>query len=111
MTRQELMQFTSEKKEEFLKDLSNFLKPYTNKIVNRVIKNIDKIIENETICNLLKELRAREEIEAKQFKTDLYFRLRQFLEGDEKSMEYDIHNNCLTHSNSYRSVLYDLLIK
>lgn len=81
-----------------------WLKMYTDEVIVRVIARRDEIIANDFAMNLLKELKERQEKEAKEFISDIDFALRF---GDKESFRFDI----LTHSKSYRDVLYDMYIK
>lgn len=98
-------------REEFLKDLSCFLKPYTNEVINKVITKIDFIIENDYIANMLRELRIREEKEYSDFSNSLSWRVSEYIYNNNYDMSYDLHNHPLEHASSYRNVLYDLLIR
>lgn len=100
-----------ELREEFFKDLSCFLKPYTNEVINKVITKIDFIIENNYIRDMLCELRIREEKENKDFSNSLAWRVSEYINDNNYDMSYNLHNHPLEHASSYRNVLYDLLIR
>ena len=85
----------------------NWLKNYTREVIVKVMKNRDDIINNDFAMNLLIELKEREDKEEKEFYHDIANLLFDF----ETFKEYDPHNHPLTHSSSYRDVLYDMYIK
>lgn len=95
--------------EEIILDIANFCAPYINEVCNKVASQFKKIIENEHILHLLHELRVREEEERGEFVRAIRYRIYNW--GDISIDKFDIHNNALSHSKSYRDVLYDLLIK
>ncbi len=96
---------------EFLLDLANFCRIYTNEICNRVIRQSERISKDSFILNALHELRVREEKERKEFIDNFSWRLKKTVSKLPDDMSYDLHNHPITHSRSYRDVLYDLLVK
>lgn len=113
MTKEELCErISTNKNDDFLLDLSNFCRLYVNEVCNKVISKIDIIINSPFILYALHELRAREEVERKKFISDFGWRLKFALSRDaEDDVSYDLHNHAISHSKSYRDVLYDLLVK
>ena len=95
-----------DKKHDIIRWIANWLKPYTQAVINRVLVKRDEILSNDVALNLLKELYERETKETKDFEFSIEFLLDDF----EKFSEYDPHNHCLTHSGSYRDILYDWFI-
>lgn len=83
---------------------ANWLKKYSHEVIITVISRRDEIINNEFVMNMLRELKAREEKEEKEFAHSIGYLLNDF----ESFKEYDPHNNPLTHSGSYRDILRDL---
>ena len=84
-----------------------WLHPYTHEVVVRVLARRDEILANDSAMSMLKELYQREQDEVK----DELNSIRCLLENFETFKEYDIHNHPLTHSGSYRDILYDLYIR
>lgn len=85
---------------------ANWLKCYTHEVIISVISRRDEIINNEFVMNMLRELKAREEKEEKEFALSIGCLLNDF----ESFTEYDPHINPLTHSGSYRDILSDLYL-
>lgn len=106
MTREELFSYKNDEiRKELLLDVANFCKCYVARVCNKVVEQIDEILNNEHIKFLLHELRVREELEQKEFNRDIAYMIRY------GRSNMDVHNHCLTHAKSYRDVLYDLLVK
>ncbi len=108
MTVKEYRENTSLKEqEEFARKLQTWLAPYTDEVYVRVIKQMDDILNNEFALNLINELHEREQKEKEEEVRTILFSL-----GHDADIEkYGIHNHCLSHSNSYRDVLYDMFIR
>ena len=94
-------------KNEIVLLFSNWLKRYTHEVIVKVIERKDEIINNEFAMKLLKELKEREEKEVIYFNDSIDSLMFDF----ENFKEYDPHTHPLTHSNSYRDILYDMYIK
>ena len=94
-------------RKEIAKLIANWLKEYTHEVVVKVLEKREEIINNEFTMNMLKELYKREEEEQKEINNSI----QSLLEYFDEHKEFDIHNHCLTHSNSYRDVLYDMYIR
>lgn len=95
------------KEQEEIRDLiANWLKMYTHEAHVKVLSRIDEIINNEFTLKLLRELKERTEKEEKDYLRSIDYLLSDF----DTFLEYDPHNHCTTHSNSYRDVLYDMYI-
>ena len=88
------------------KIVGNWLKDYTQEVILRVLEKRDEIINNEFTMNLLRELYEREQKENEEFNNDI----TSLLENFEEFKEYDTHKHLLTHSKSYRDILYDMYI-
>lgn len=97
--------------EEFLLDLSNFCRIYINDVVNTVVKKLPYILENKMILDFLHELRVREEQENLDVQRNIKFKIDEFLEYGYIKNDFDIHIHSTSHANSYRDILYDLLIR
>lgn len=87
--------------------LQAWLSPYTNEVYKRVMDRMDEILSNDFTLNLINELYEREQKEIKDEIDNILFSLG-YMEDIER---YGLHNDCLTHSKSYRDVLYDMYIR
>lgn len=105
MKRFEEMTYTE--KNEIAALFAAWLKRYTHKVIVAVMERRDEIIANEFAMSLLRELKARQEVETAEFAREMYY----FLDDCESFKEYDPHSHPLTHSGSYRDILYDMYIK
>lgn len=85
---------------------SNWLCQYTHDVICRVTAKVDEIINNDFAMKLLEELRLREDSERVDFELSIRYLMNNI---DDK--DYDPHNHPITHSRSYRDVLYDMYIK
>lgn len=88
------------------KYISNWLKDYTQEVILRVLEKREEIVNNKFTMNLLKELYEREQKENEEFTNDIILLLENF----EEFKQYDTHSHILTHSKSYRDILYDMYI-
>lgn len=86
---------------------SNWLKDYTHDVIIRVMENANTILENEFAMNLLRELYEREKEENNDFKRSIIMLFRDY----EGFKDFDPHNHPITHSGSYRDILYDMFIR
>lgn len=84
---------------------ANWLRPYVHAIIKDVILRKDKIISNEYAVGLLRELYWRELDERSDFESDI----RMMFDHPDFT-KYDPHTHPLTHSESYRHILYDMYI-
>lgn len=110
MTMQDwLKNATYDEKQELASKLYTWLHQYTQDCIDRVFDQIDDIINNEFAMQMINELYKRTTKEAKDEKTTMYYYLLNIEEGEEND-GYDLHNHCLTHSNSYRDILWDMFI-
>lgn len=90
----------------FARKLQTWLAPYTDEVYAKVMKQMDDILDSDFAINLINELYEREQKEKEEEVRTILFSL-----GHEKDVEeYGLHNGCLTHSKSYRDVLYDMFI-
>ena len=85
---------------------ANWLKQYTDEVVFKVMEQREEILNNAFAMKLLRELKEREEKEADDFANSINWLFRDY-DGFKK---HGTRNNCLTHSHSYRDVLYDMYI-
>lgn len=93
---------------EIVRLFANWLQPYTQEVINNVIRfKKAEIINNEFAMNLLKELKEREEKERVDFANSIGSLMNDF----DVFNEYDPHNHPLTHAQSYRDILRDMYIK
>ena len=86
---------------------TTWLQPYTKNVVNRVVCRIDEILGDDLAMGLIKELHEREAKERDDFKRH-FSHLAEDFKGFAK---YSPHNHAVTHSNSYRDILYDMYIR
>lgn len=84
-----------------------WLKPYTKKVIVAVLEKREEIMNNDFVMGLLKELKARQDMESEDFAHSIHNLLDDF----EVFEQYDPHNHPLTHSGAYRDILYDMYIK
>lgn len=99
-------ELTFTEKKEIAKLLGNWLSMYTQEVVMHVMEKRDEIINNEFTMNLLKELKEREDKERDEFADSISSLLGDF----DTFKQFDPHNHVLTHSKSYRDILYDMYI-
>ena len=84
-----------------------WLSRYTHEVICKVMERADEIINNEFAMKMLVELKDRQETEAKDFNSSIANLFNDY----ETFKEFDAHNHPLTHSKSYRDILYDMYIK
>ena len=107
MTLREYRENTSLKDQEILaRKLQIWLGYYSQEVYEKVMRQMEEIINNEATLNLLDELYNRTLKEREEEVSTIRFSL-----GYEDQYSYHLHNHCLTHSNSYRDVLYDMYIR
>ena len=99
------MKFTE--RTEIVELFSVWLKPYKHEAICRVMEQADEIINDERTLDLLRELKTREEKEADDERRSIESLLQDF----EVFKEYEVHNHPITHSQSYRDILYDMYIR
>lgn len=99
-----------DEKEEISKLFTNWLGEYTDKVVLKVMRKKEEILNNSTVIVMLKELYKLEKSDMESIEFNIY----KMLNGGEKDFEHakaygirPIHSS----SRSYRDVLYDLYIK
>lgn len=94
-------------KREFAAQMSNWLTHYTQDVYVKVMGQFEDIINNPFAMDLINELYIREkkEIEDEIGTMDLW------LGNVDHFKEFNPHNHCLTHSKSYRDILYDMFIR
>ena len=95
-----------EQKREISELFACWLRPYTHECAMRAMERADEIINNEATLNLLRELKAREEKELENLIGSMDCLLGDF----ETFKQYNIHNNPLSHSTSYRDILHDMYL-
>lgn len=95
-------------RKEIVKLFANWLQPYTQEVINKVIQfKKAEIINNDFAMNLLKELKEREEKESVDFAHSIGNLMGEF----DVFNQYDPHSHPLTHAGSYRDILYDMFIR
>ena len=98
-----------QEQKELAEMLESWLGMYTQDVFNHVMDQMDEIINNESSIRLIRELHERMEAEKVRRVEQMYFNMKEFEEKERET--HPIHLNPLTHSESYRDVLYDLYIK
>ena len=93
-----------EQRKEIAGLFENWLAMYTETVINQVVTKLDEILNNEFAMNMLRELKEREDKEKEERVRDF----RYILQGRNAD---GIHSHVLTHSESYRNVLYDMYIR
>lgn len=94
-------------REAFAELFAVWLNQYTHAVIRYVMGRAEEIINNPDTMSLLRELKEREEKEEREFRDNIGWLLQDY-EGHAK---YNPHNHCLTHSGSYRDILYDRYIR
>lgn len=107
--REWLEKATYDEQKDLAEKLQTWLGMYTQQVIEHVMSQIDDIINNEMTMMMISELQKREAEEKKREIDQFYFSLCDIKEGNDKM--WSIHSQVLTHSNSYRDVLYDLYIR
>lgn len=95
---------TTEEIQLFATQLNTWLDMYTEAVRKYALSQIDQILSDPMTLYLLDELHKRTEKEKKEAEDDIYWFLYY-------GHEYRPGNHVLTHSNSYRDVLYDKYLK
>lgn len=88
--------------EELIVDLAVFSQTYIEQVRADILKNAGQIAKDSTLVRLLHEYSTRKQQEQTEYENDVRNAIKY-------GHEYKFPNNCLTHSSSYRDVLYDLL--
>ena len=100
---------TYEEQKDFANKLYSWLGMYTQEVIEHVMNQIDDIINNEHVMKMITELHERMQKEEKEEKEHFFYNLKNIEEGD--ADYFTVHAHVLTHSNSYRDVLYDMFIR
>ena len=100
-------EMTMEEQKEIATLFVNWLRPYTHEVISAVMEKREEIINNEFAMNLLKELKVRTEKEEHDFRHSIGNLFRDY----DTFKEFNPHSHPISHSNSYRDVLYDMFIK
>ena len=100
---------TYDEQKDLAEKLQAWLGMYTQEVIEHVMGQMDDIINNEMSMMMISELQQREQKEQKREIDQFYFSLKDIEEGNDKI--WDIHSQVITHSNSYRDVLYDMYIR
>lgn len=100
-------EMTFEEQQEVTKLFSVWLGRYADHVIMDVLKRRDEIMESEHAMKLIKELAERSAQESEDFTNSIGSLLRDY----DTFSKYDPHNHPLTHSGSYRDILYDMFIK
>lgn len=110
MTMKEWMKnATYEEQKDFANKLHSWLGTYTQEVIEHVMNQIDDIINNEHVMKMITELHERMQKEEREEKEHFFYNLKNIEEGDNDY--FTVHAHVLTHSNSYRDVLYDMFIR
>lgn len=94
-----------EQRDEIAELFESWLGMYTEEVIAQVAKRTDEIINDDFSMNLIRELKVRQDKEKEE-------RIRDFayILGRADGTTFGVHNHSLTHSKSYRDVLYDMYI-
>ena len=88
--------------DELLADLATFSSVYIERIQKAIIENAGQIAKNATLVRLLHQYSTRLEQERIEYAREVYNCAKH-------GTEFRPSNKCLTHANSYRDVIKDLL--
>lgn len=88
--------------DELLADLATFSSVYIERIQKAIIENAGQIAKNATLVRLLHQYSTRLEQERIEYAREVYNCAKH-------GTEFRPSNKCLTHANSYRDVIQDLL--
>ena len=99
-------EMTLTEKEDIAALFENWLGMYTEEVIAQVAKRTDEIINDEFSMNLIRELKVRQDKEKEERKSQFDYILRSAGRNT-----FGVHNHPLTHSKSYRDVLYDMYIR
>ena len=91
--------------------LESWLGMYTQEVFEHVMKQIDEIISSESTMKMLEELHSRMQKEQSRRVDSIWFGMKELSEGEKKLTMSNLHNDVISHSQSYRDVLYDLYIR
>ena len=80
---------------------------YNHDIIVNVIAKRDDIINNTFAMDMLRELKEREDKESNEFTKDIRYLLMDY----DTYKKFDPHIHTITHSTSYRDILYDMFIR
>lgn len=107
-----LNNITHNERKHFASLLENWLCRYTEEVIAKVYPRFEDIYNTPSTMTLLEELNKREAEERDRMINNLEFALMDAGEGETESLYIKgIHNHVLTHSDSYRDILYDLYIR
>ncbi len=93
--------------------LEAWLRPYTEDVIKDVMWKFKTEGIDDATMNLLRELKARQEKEADNRRSSFDCILSSYGRDDDDAAQAiinEIHAHCITHSKSYRDVLYDMHI-
>lgn len=93
-------------REHILELVSNWLKDYSTSVIISVMGKIEEILADDFVLDMLEELYKREIDERKEFTHSIEMLMRDYY----TFAKYDPHAHPMTHSNSYRDILYDRYI-
>ena len=91
--------------------LEAWLSEYTTEVIERVTPKVEEIINDDMSMMMLRELKARQEDEAKDRRDSFESLIRHQARGEDNRLTLDcLHSHPLSHSGAYRHLLYDLYI-
>ena len=102
-----LEEMNAYERKEIAQLFATWLRPYVHEVIVKVLERRDEIVNNEATMHLLRELHNREVKEDKDFNDSINMMLGDF----DIFSKHDPHNHALSHSRSYRDVLYDMYIR
>lgn len=106
-----LSEMKLEERKELAELLEAWLSPYVDRVHIKVLNQLPQIVENEMAMKLLRELKARQDQEKEDRARDIEYRFWDLEKGKKIADDVSFGCSCLTHSKSYRDILYDLYIK
>ena len=106
-----LSEMKLEERQELAELLEAWLSPYVDKVHVKVLNQLPQIVENEMAMKLLRELKARQDQEKEDRVREIRYRFWDLEENKKIADDSSFGSSCLTHSKSYRDILYDLYIK
>lgn len=106
-----LSEMKFDERQELAELLEAWLSPYVDRVHIKVLNQLPQIVENEMAMKLLRELKARQDREKYDRIMEIKYRFHDLEKGKKIDQDASFGSSCLTHSKSYRDILYDLYIK
>ena len=97
---------TVTERKKFCTQLQCWLSPYTQNVYERVMNQIEDIINNDTALQMISELYTRTQYETNEEINQIFYNM-----DNPDDYKDEIHKHVLYHSEAYRDVLYDMYIR